>query len=77
MQTRRLTYKASGFPAVRAQQNAVVLACFVQVVDPQLRPVEQHLDLTQGSRVDLLVDLVCEEHSLTWIFCSDESDTPQ
>ena len=35
----------------------MILACFIQMVNKQVRPVDRRLDLTQRSRVELLVDL--------------------
>jgi len=51
----------------------MILARFIQIVNTQLRPVERRLDPPQRSRVQLLVDLDCDQHLLPWIRCLDES----
>src|ERR1700745_3615595 len=50
----------------------MVPARFIQIVNKQVRPVERRLDLTQRSRVELLVDLDCDQHPLPRIRCLDE-----
>jgi hypothetical protein len=76
MQTHRFPYKAS---TARVSSRLCPAKCRGSCplrsgrrpAAPTSRTVEQHFDVTEGSQVDLLVDLVREEHSLTWICFSD------
>lgn len=51
-----------GGPAFRSQNNAVVPASLVDVVDPQCRPVEVRPNLVQGRCANFLMNLRREEH---------------
>jgi hypothetical protein len=59
---RPLAASLLGDPTFRSQNNAVVPASLVDVVDPQCRPVEVRPNLVQGGCANVLMNLRREEH---------------